>query len=71
MTEPFVVEGDLLLGEQEGGFAYPCWEVDGKHLEELIIEHFGVKQNGRNSEQPWDWPVGRVRITIEQLEATA
>ena len=74
MSEPFVFEGELWFGEQEGGYDYPSWELNNGDLSEKVIEHFnakslwasGIKFAGMRSTS--DIPMGRVRITIEQLE---
>jgi hypothetical protein len=49
MAEPFVVEGDLWLCSQEGGFASDAWELDDEPLDELAAEHFGAKPKARPS----------------------
>ena len=77
MTEPFILEGDLNLVRQEGGYAGPDWELDGSKLSDKVAAHFGAERvtwstpNWRSLPHhavPGDIPVGKVRITIERLE---
>ena len=80
MTESFVIEGELWLYAQEGGFAADGWELDGDELAEMIVEHFKAKRRKAPKDayklsredmrrlRAGDVPLGRVRVTIEQLE---
>ena len=73
----FVIEGYLNLVSQEGGYAGPDWELDGAPLAGMLVDAFGVEQltwdsfkmeDSLGKGEPGDYPVGRVRITIERLE---
>jgi hypothetical protein len=69
----FIIQGDLLLGCQEGSYAQDGWELtvsnlDGSssllQLDDLVARHFGVER---------EWPsgdrrIGMVQITIERLD---
>jgi hypothetical protein len=85
MTKPFVIEGDLVLYCQEGGFADDAFvlrkrepkgieefvnAVSNEHigyggLDELVIDHFGLKREMPSG----NTHVGWVRITIERIDA--
>jgi hypothetical protein len=80
MKGPLVVEGDLWLVSQEGGYADESWEIDGNELSQMVIDHFQAtakrwkdypKDTHPLERRAGDTPLGRVRITIEQLEAPA
>ena len=69
MTQPFVAEGILTFWEQEGGYVHHAWvlgDAVGEELAKRVIKHFGAED--KNDWEKESWPIGRVRITIEQLE---
>ena len=76
--EAFVIEGKLVLENQEGGNAYDGFMLDGKPLDDLVAGHFGVARLRAAEMRPdwWNSPdgtpgdrfIGCVRITIERLE---
>ena len=71
-----IVEGYLNLESQEGGYAEPAWRLDGASLADIVVSHFEIKRvtwdkwtyEANLPYVPGDLPVGRVRITIEQLK---
>ena len=79
MSEAFVIEGNLWLCSQEGGFAADAFEVDDKDLDDIVADHFGAARKGlpanayarENWGVKWehvgDRHIGNVRITIERL----
>ena len=66
--KPFLICGELGFRCQDGGYHADAFEIDGKDLDELVRDHFGVCA-AKASESERDNPriVGRVRIIIEKL----
>jgi hypothetical protein len=55
----FVAEGHMQLGPAEKYFVF----LDGEYLGALVAEHFGIPEERGYTE------IGRVRVTVELLEA--
>jgi hypothetical protein len=58
-VEEFVAEGQIEIGPREDYFTF----LDSEHLGKLLLDHFGLPA------QPGYTGVGRVRVTVELLEA--
>lgn len=54
----FVAEAHLQIGPTERFFVF----LDGEHLGELLVRHFGLPRERGYTD------AGRVRVTIESLE---
>ena len=65
-NEPFVIEGELVLLCQEGGFATDAFVIDNADLDDLVALHFGKMEH---VPPEGNRPIGRVRITIEWMSA--
>jgi len=76
-VDTLILEGELVLESQEGGYADPSWLLDGNRLSDLVIGRFDAKlvtwkgYHLGDKYIPGDIPIGRVRITIEKLERQA
>lgn len=55
----FVAEGQMQLGPMEKYFLF----LDGEYLGELVFKHFGLPEERGYTD------LGRVRVTVELLEA--
>ena len=56
--DKFVAEGRMEIGPKEEFFTF----LDGEHLGKLLVRHFGLAGEVGYCD------LGRVRVTVEQLE---
>ena len=64
MVHSLIVEGDMTLWTQEGGFADDSIEIGSEELSEKIKEHFKPVPQKYYAYHK----VGPVRVTIERLD---
>jgi hypothetical protein len=63
VTEVLNVEGELMLWAVDSGYHVPEILVDGRGLDDLLLENIEGAAKGYGAIN-----LGRVRITIEKLE---